>query len=461
VNPRNRADRAAQHPTSDTDNCPVNVTVETLAPCKKLVRFELDAAAVDAAFEAVTTEFLRHAKMPGFRPGKAPKDMVARQYAKEIEEEAKRKLLGDSYRQGIKDQNLNVLGYPDIEEIQFARGQALQFAATVEIRPEFDLPSYRGLPAKRESAAVSDTDVTKAIDALRGQMAEFKTADRPAGAGDIAVVNYTGACEGKPITDLAPTARGLTENKNFWIEMRPDAFIPGFSEQLTGARAGEKRTVTVNFPADFVTPQLAGKQGVFEVEVLEVKEKVLPELNDTMAKAWGADTLDKLHEGVRRDLQNEANQRQKRAIRNQLARALTELVQFDLPETSLQVETRNVVYEMVSENQRRGVPKEVIEAKKDEIYNAASAIARERVKIGFLFHRISEKEGISVNQTELQMRVAALAQINQMPADKFLKELEKQERLPEIYQQIVHDKVLDFLHEHAKIEDLPAPVAAS
>ena len=434
----------------------MNVTVENLAPCKKLVRFELDAKAVEEAFASVTKDFMKHAKMPGFRPGKAPEAMVARQHAKEIEEEVKRKLVGDAYRQGIKDHKLNVVGYPDIEEIQFTRGQPLQFAATIEINPEFDLPEYRGIAAKREPAVVSDDDVAKAIDALRNQAAEFKVVDRAVQEGDYVVVNYTGTCEGKPLTELAPTARGLTEQKGFWVEVKPDSFVPGFAMQLVGAKAGDKRQVNVGFPADFVTPQLAGKKGNYEVEVAEVKEKVMPELTDAFAKTYGAEGLDKLRDGVRQDLQNEINSRQKRSIRNQLVKSISEKITFDLPESSLQSETRNVVYEMVSENQRRGVPKDLIEQKKEEIYSAASGIARERLKISFVFHKISEKEGIRADQNEMNTRITLMAQANQMAPQKFLQELEKRNGVAEVYQQLIHEKVLDFLHENAKIEDVPS-----
>jgi len=437
---------------------PVNVTVENLAPCKRLVRFEVDAQAVDTAFAATTKDFVKQAKLPGFRPGKAPEPMVVRQYQKDIEEKVKRKLIGDTYRQGIKDQKISVLGYPDIEEIQFGRGQALQFAATVEITPEFELPEYRGLVAKREPATVSEEDVVAAIDALRGQAAKFEKVDRPAQEGDYAVVNYIGTCEGKPILDLAPAARGLSEQKNFWIELKPDSFIPGFGMQLIGAKAGEKRTVNIDFPVEFVTPQLAGKKGAYEVEVVEVKVKVMPEINEEFAKLYGAESLEKLREGVRSDLQNERNLRQKRGIRNQLVKILADAATFDLPESTLQVETRNVVYEMVSENQRRGVPKDVIETQKDAIYQAAQGIARERVKIGFLFHRIAEKEGIRPEQQEFNARIAIMAQNNQMAPQKFLEELQKRQAVPEVYQQIIHEKVVDFIHEHAKIEDVPAGI---
>jgi trigger factor len=438
----------------------VNVTVEDLAPCKKLVRFEVDAKSVDDAFGTVTKDFVKHAKMPGFRPGKAPEAMVTKQYAKDIEEEVKRKLIGDAYRQGIKERKFNVVGYPDIEEIQFNRGQALQFAATIEINPEFELPDYRGLPARRETATVTDDDVAKAIDALRGQAAEFKKVEREVKEGDYVVVNYTGTSEGKPLTEIAPTARGLTEQKGFWVEVKPDSFIPGFAQQLVGAKVGDKRTVNVDFPADFVTPQLAGKKGDYEVEVVEVKEKSLPELNDAFAKTYGAEDLEKLRAGVRQDLQNELNSRQKRAIRNQLVKALSEKLSFDLPESTLQVETRNVVYEMVSENQRRGVPKELMEQKKDEIYNAAQGIAKERLKISFVFHKISEKEGIRAEQHEMNTRITLMAQANKMAPQKFLQELEKRNGVAEVYQQIIHEKVLDFLHEHARIEDVPAGAPA-
>jgi trigger factor len=434
----------------------VNVTVENLAPCKKLVRFEVDASAVDEAFAAVTKNFTKQAKMSGFRPGKAPEAMVVKQYAKDIEEEVKRKLIGDTYRQGIKDQKLSVVGYPDIEEIQFARGEPLQFAATIEINPEFELPEYRGLVAKREPAIVTEEDVTKAIDALRGQAATFQKVERAVQEGDYVVINYTGTSEGKPLTEIAPAARGLTEQKSFWVEVKPDSFIPGFAQQLIGVTAGEKRAVTVDFSADFVTPQLAGKKGDYDVEVVEVKEKVMPPLDDAFAKTYGAENLDKLREGVRKDLQNEVNLRQKRSIRNQLVKTLSDQLQFDLPESTLQVETRNVVYEMVSENQRRGIPKELIETKKDEIYNAASGIAKERLKISFVFHKISEKEGIRADQNEMNTRITLMAQANQMAPQKFLQELEKRQGLTEVYQQIIHEKVLDFLHENARIEDVPA-----
>src|SRR4029077_4918759 len=150
-----------------------NVTVENLAPCKKLVRVEVEAQKVDETLDSVTKQFQREANLPGFRPGKAPREMVVRKYAKDIEDEAKRKLISESYKSALEQQKLDVLGYPDIEEIQFSRGQPLQFAATIETSPEFELPEYKGIPVKRETGDVTDADIDRAFDALREQRAKY------------------------------------------------------------------------------------------------------------------------------------------------------------------------------------------------------------------------------------------------------------------------------------------------
>ena len=434
----------------------MNVTVETLAPCKKLMRVEIEAQKVDETFETITKDFQKQANLPGFRPGKAPREMVVRKYGKDIQDEVKRKLISDSYRQAVEDQKLDVLGYPDIEEIQFNRGQSLQFAATVETAPEFELPDYKGLTVKREARAVTEEDIERALKALREPRVSFKTVDRPVQSDEIAVINYTGTCEGKPIIEIAPTAKGLTEQKNFWVDVPSTSFIPGFAEQLIGAKAGDKRTVNVDFPADFVTPQLGGKKGVYEVEVVEVKERVLPALDDAFAKSYGAEDLEKLRAGVRRDLGNELTYKQNKTVRNQLVRALLDRVNFELPETAVAKETRNVVYDIVQENAKRGITREVIEQQKEQIYSAATQGAKERVKVAFLMQKIAEKEDIKVSQEEIAQRIHHLAGMYQIPADKFAKDLQKRNGLIEIYDQIMNEKVIDFLQQNAKIEEVQA-----
>lgn len=438
----------------------MNVSVENLAPCKKLVRVEIEAQQVDETFDSITKDFQKHASLPGFRPGKAPKDMVLRKYEKDITDEVKRKLINDSYRKAVDEKKLDVVGYPDIEEIQFGRGQTLQFAATIETAPEFEVPEYKGIPVKKEARKVTDEDVEKAIDALRQQQINFKTVERPAQTGDIVVVNYTGTSEGKPITEIAATAKGLTEQKNFWVEMESKAFIPGFADQLLGSKAGDKRTVNVDFPADFVTAELQGKKGAYAVEVVEVKEKLLPAVDDTFAKSFGAENVEKLREGVRRDLENELTYSQNKSVRNQIIHSLLNRVTFELPESAVAHETRNAVWDIVRENQKRGISRELIEQEKDRIYSAATQGAKERVKVSFLLQKIAEKENIKVSQEEVARRVQMLASMYQIPPEKFVKDLQKRNGFVEIYDQIANDKVLDLLQQNAKMEEVPVGTLA-
>ncbi len=420
------------------------------------MRVEIEAQKVDETFEAITKDFQRQAAFPGFRPGKAPRDMVLRRFEKDIQDQVRRKLISDSYQKAVDEQKLDVLGQPDIEEIQFSRGQPLQFAATLETAPEFQLPVYKGLPVQCEARSVTDEDVERALNALRLQRLSFRTADRPAQTGDIAVVNYTGTCDGRPITQIAPSATRLTEQKKFWVELGSNSFIPGFADQLIGAKAGDQRTVTVDFPADFLTGQLAGRKGVYEVQLVEVKEKVLPALDDAFAKAYEAENLEKLRAGVRRDLENELKYKQHNSIRAQLVRALLDRVNFELPETAVAQETRTVVYDIVQENAKRGASRQLIEQQKDQIYSAATHSAKERLKAAFLMQKIAEREDIKVSQEEIARRVHHLAGLYKIPADKFLNDLKKRNGLIEIFDQIMNEKVMEFLQQNARVEFVPA-----
>jgi len=422
------------------------------------MRVEVEAGAVDAVFAAVTADFQKSAQLPGFRAGKAPKSAVERAYGPRIDEEVKRKLISEHYQKAVTDQKLSPVVYPDIEEIQFGRGQSLQFAATIETAPEFELPDYKSLPVKREKSEVTDDDVVKALDVLREQRAEYKDVEREVRDGDFVVVNYTGTCDGKPLTDLAPTARGITQQTGFWLRIEKDHFIPGFTPQLVGAKKSDTREVKVTFPTDFVSAPLQGKDGVYNVEIVDVKEKVLPDLTEELAKGFGAESLEKLRAGVLTDLQNDRSFRTERATRDQLVRELLGRVTFELPETVVQTETRSVVYNIVAENQQRGVPRELLEKQKDEIYQSAASTAKERVKLTFLARRIAEKESLRVTQEEITRRVLVLAQQYQMEPGKFIKELQKRDGFGEIHEQLLIAKVVDFLLKEAQVEEI-APAA--
>lgn len=431
------------------------VTIENTAPCRKKLRVEVDAQRVAGTRAEIVQEFRKVASIPGFRPGKAPEPMVEKRYAGQIDDELRKRLIPESYREALNEQHLKVVGYPQVESVEYQPGRPFVYTATVDTAPEFPLPDYKGISVKKKAAAVRDEDVQKTLDSLREQQADFVDVQgRTLRAGDFAVINYTGVAEGKPISELAPEAKGLGENKDFWLLISPDSFLPGFCDQLIGASAGEKRQALVDFPADFPQKPLAGKKATFFVDVVALKEKKLPELNDELAKKLGAESLDKLKEAVRKGVLAEAEGQQNADLRRQIIEHLLSKVAFELPESLVSQETRSIIYDVVRENSMRGATKEQLEQKKDEIFGFAAKSAKERLRTSFILEAIAHAEQIKVEEPEVEQRIAELAQRSRITPARLKAQLTEKGGLGEIEEQILVGKTLDFLVDSAKVEEI-------
>jgi len=436
----------------------VEVTITDLSPCKKQLRIEIDAETVNAKFDAVAKDFRRHAHLPGFRPGKAPLANVMRSYGDKIGEEAKRTLMSDSYAKALKENELRPVIMPEVEELQFGHGKPFQYLATLEVTPAFEMPEYIGIEVEKERRSVNDADIAKALDTLREQRVSYTDVDRPAGEDDFIVVNFTGTIDDKPITDLVKVARGLTEQKNYWLNAKQNPLIPGTVEALIGSSKGDKKTVTVTIPDDFVYEEIVGKEAKYEIEVVQVKEKSLPELDDKFAKGFGAESMDKLREGVENDLKNELEYSKKKSIRNQCVDKLLGAVNCDLPETIVNEATRAAVHNIVQQNHQRGVGKEIIEENKDKIYANAKTDAEVRVKANYILSKIAEKEGIKVTDQELSRQVAAMAAQQKVKPQKLAQQLKDNGTIYQVQEEIMNAKVIDLLEEKAKVTEIdPKP----
>jgi len=436
----------------------VEVTITDLSPCKKQLRIEIDAETVNAKFDAVAKDFRRHAHLPGFRPGKAPLANVMRSYGDKIGEEAKRTLMSDSYAKALKENELRPVIMPEVEELQFGHGKPFQYLATLEVTPAFEMPEYIGIEVEKERRSVNDADIAKALDSLREQRVSYADMDRPAVEEDFIVVNFTGTIDDKPITDLIKVARGLTEQKNFWLHKTQNPLIPGTVEALIGSSKGDKKTVSVTIPDDFVYEEIVGKEAKYEIEVVQVKEKSLPELDDKFAKGFGAESMDKLREGVENDLKNELEYSKKKSIRNQCVDKLLGAVNCDLPETIVNEATRAAVHNIVQQNHQRGVGKEIIEENKDKIYANAKTDAVVRVKANYILSKIAEKEGIKVTDQELSRQVAAMAAQQKIKPQKLAQQLKDNGTLYQVQAEIMNAKVIDLLEEKAKVTEIdPKP----
>ncbi|WCJ57890.1 trigger factor [Fontisphaera persica] len=437
----------------------MNVTVENIGPCKRLLRVEADVNEVERGFEEVTRDFLKHATLPGFRPGKAPKDMVVRRFEKEISQETREKLVRDLFQAAVEQQKIQIYHIQDVETVSFNRGQPMQFTVTVEVKPEFELPNYRQIPVTVEARTVTDKDVEDALEALRQQQKGYRTVERVATAEDVLVIDAKATVEGVPISQKLGANTSMYESpKGFWVGAQRE-LGPNFFAQLVGAGAGEKRTLQVTYPADYPTKEMAGQTVTYEVEVREVREPFVPPLDEAFAKQMGAESVEALRAGVRKDLENEVKYRRRNQIVNQVVMHLVQAVNFELPETALQEETRNEVYQRVANLQQRGLSPQQIEEQKDHIFSSSQGTAFVRVKLDFILEKIAQAENIQVTQQQVAEYLTYLAYQRQVPAEQLVKEMQKSGELSAVYRRLLLDRALDFVVDQAQVTE-KAPAAA-
>ncbi len=432
----------------------MNVAVETLPNCLASLRVEVEPAKVSQARETLIKEFGQNVRVPGFRPGKAPRSVVEKKFAKQIREELEGKLLRESTREAIVEKKLRVLHISNVEDIQFGQDDKLSFTATVVTQPEFELPQYKGLAIEVPSAEVTDAEIDEAIENLREQGADFSDIeDRGAQMEDYIVVDYVGTLNGQPVHEAFPKAgKPLSHNEDFWIKMTDEAFFPGYCTQLVGAKAGEAREFDVEVPADFPVEGMPGTQIHYKVTLKGLKTRTLPELNDEFAnEVLKGKTLAELREVAREELGRQKVSEQDASKRNQIMKHLLASVECELPEGLVRNQTQRILSEIVRENQARGVTDDVLKGSERELVGMASQNARDKLKGTFVLLRVAEQEKIQVSQEELLGRVAAVARRHQLTFEKALKEIEKNNGLDQINEDILTAKTLDFLISQASV----------
>src|SRR5690606_21491909 len=248
-------------------------------------------------------DFAGMARIPGFRPGKAPHALVSKRFSREIGEELQKRVFSKAYREGLEQSKLTPMELIEAPEVEVKLGQENELTFVVDVRPEFNLPEYKGIPITRESEEVSEEEVDKALEQLRDQRADFAVVEREAKKGDYVKTSYEGKIGDQSIAELVPDRPIVGKQANTWEEVSSEeAFIPGFTTALEGMKAGDRKDVAVTCPEEFTVEELRGKEATYAVEVHEVRERVRPELTDEFAALFGVEDLATLKERVREDL---------------------------------------------------------------------------------------------------------------------------------------------------------------
>lgn len=432
----------------------MNVHVENLPNCITTMRVEVPPEKVTAAWDRIASDYRQYARIPGYRPGKAPRSVVEAKFRKQIKEELTKKLLSESCREAITAHQLRVVSLAEIDEVEVDDDRSMRFTATLVTAPEFELPDYKNIATESLPAEVREEEVDESIQNLRHQSAEYRDVPgRGLAMEDFAVIDYTGTIDGRPVEELFPKAgKPLSGNQDFWIRMTPESFFPGFCEPLVEAAPGESRTFTIEVPPDFAVEEMGGQKIEYHVTVKAVKEQILPEISDEWAGTIvEGKTLGDLRELARVELEQQKATRNDRERKNQIMQHLLRSVECELPTTMVRSETKRILADIVRENQARGVSDELMKQSEKELVGAASQGARDRLKGSFILLRIAEAEKMSVTREEFQYRIITLAQRYGLTPEKMRKELEKRGALDQISEEILTAKVLDFLNANATV----------
>src|SRR2546423_12474636 len=433
----------------------MKVKVENKPESVSTLKIELPPDEVSKEWDSIANSFVRFAKIPGYRPGKAPRAVVDKRFRKEIQEEVTKKLVSKSYREAVEQKKWRVASLTNLEEVHFGDDKSMRFQATVVTAPEFKLPNYKNISVELPDTKVTEAEIDATVERLRDQTADFvDVPERAAQMEDFAVIDFEGTVDGKPISEAAPNAsKNLHGGKKFWVHLAADNFLPKFCEQIVGQKKDETRTVVVDLAADFAVKELAGKQASYSVTLREIKEKVLPAVDDAFAaKLLPGKSLADLRHTIEHDLEHEKEHQVERVKEEQVIKHLHDATKFDVPPPLLRNEMKRALAELVQRNRARGIPDEILKEKEKELTETAAGVAHHRLKTNFILERVAEQEKIEVKREDVDLRIRQEAQHYNISADKMRKELEEHDGLNALAEQILLGKTLDFLKANVSVQ---------
>ena len=431
----------------------MKTVVEDGGPCRKIMHVNAEPGDLQQEYSDTVDLYAKAGKVPGFRPGRAPRGVIERHYEKSIAEDVKDRLVPRFYRDGLKEQGITPVAIVSVSDVQFGKQEGLQFSVTLDVAPDFSLPKYKRIPLKRESTKVDDALIDDTLNGMRERMARYEAVEgRGVAEGDLVKVDYAATCDDRPLTELAPADAALGEAKDFLVMIGPQEFLPGFSAGLTGAAVGESRDITVHFPEDFQIKEVAGKDALYAVTVNEIRGRVLPEIDEEFLKQCQVETSEALREKVGGELLEAAEKRETDRLKDEIGKFLQSKTKFDLPQTVVEQEKEIAVRNIVQQIVMSGATEEQLKEQRDAIFSAAEQSSVERIRRSYILSRIADKEKIEIAEKEVDQRIALMAEQHRMTPERLRAELEKRNSIEGLRSDIRADKTLDFLLAEAKVK---------
>jgi trigger factor len=426
----------------------ISTSVTELPESRVRVEAEVPPEEVEKRIAQAARALGRGMRVPGFRAGKAPAPVVIKRVGREVVlDEAVRDSIGSWYSAAIDAAAIVPVGEPrlDMGELPGHR-QPLTFSIEIGVRPEAQLGDYKGLEVGKREPAASDEQVEAEIEALRERAGRLETVERPAETGDFVVMDYKGTLDGEPF------AGG--DGRDQMVELGSGRLVPGFEEQLTGASAGDERTVEVTFPDDYGAEELAGNDAEFAVTVKEVKAKELPPVDDELAAEAGFDTLDELREDIRERLSEAEERRVDAEFREAVLDSAVTNAKVDVPEALVEARSRELWEQMLHSLGHQGISKEmylqISGRSEDDIVAEGKAAAERQLKREAVLAAVVAAESIEPSEDELLAALEQAAPSERASANKLLERMRSAGRLDAFKAELAQRKALDLLADSAK-----------
>ena len=406
-------------------------------------------------YEKITREYVKHGRVPGFRPGKAPLDVITRRYQREMDEDVRQQLIARFYRQAVEEQKLDVANIVDVSDVLFSPGTGISFVLTVDVAPEFKLPKYQKLPIKINTVSVDEAGVDQSMATLRNSLTRYEATDTPVAEGDMVRIDYTATSGGKPLAEAVPDCGRLANGTDFWTQAAPPEFIPGIAEALVGLAAGGSRELDVKFPKDFPGEALRGVKARYTIAVKAVRRGAPPDDAD-LVKQIGFDSLDALQARIRENLQREAEREEQHRRQQEVAELLLKKCDFPLPQSVVAAETRRVLRHMLNEMGQSAEDSEFIEKNREAILSNSASAAKSQVQLNYILKAIADAEKIEVSEEEVSSHIAMMAEYLSTRGPEKITPKQMRERLEGgdgmvlVRRDLLNDKVIEWLLADAK-----------
>ena len=420
----------------------MKVEVEELEACKRRLAVEAPVDVVQKEWERAYGRVQKQARLPGFRKGHVPRSLVKLHFADDVRREVAEHLIPDVYRQALTEARIDPVNEPDLQDVKLEENAPLSFVAVVEVKPAIAPAGYTGLEVQHAPPAVTDDDVARAIEQLREQQAEFRSVERAAAAGDLVVVDYT----------LSPEGHEPTTATGYHFIVGEGTVLPEIDAAAVGMRAGETKEIPLRFADDHRMESLRGKSGTASLRVNEVKEKILPALDDEFAKGLGAfETLEALRSEVRAQLESRRAAESRRELEDKVVAAALARHEFTVPEALVMRQIAHQVEHGRERLRRQGVDPDGIQWDYERLITELRPGAEQAVRRALLLEAIADKEQIAVTDEELDAEVAKIAAASQRPAPAVRRLMDKSGDLESLRRGLRERKTLDFLIDRAAV----------